>query len=352
MKIFLIYFSAGIFLLTVVFPSSLFAADTVYFQVRYLDFHHDSSSPEFYNPCPVTPGGGTVDDRVESTGLPIAGGVNPQMTAEVRKWYNDFTPDPQKIVYKYTLNTNGGDTCYSEPGMQTDIDYDTAYKDTAVYDSLAFKSLGNGNYEFVNDSFFPLDGQGFGNEGENHNYAFTMRFNLYFPKTYGSSITINSSDDSWVFLNWTRFIDLGGAHPRLNHDTTVTIDTSNYPGASIMSLFVFFANRGSASSFFKIKFNNIPLQPSDGVIDYKAAQKNAFWSSNAKILTNPQGIEIVTSDVAVSSVTILKPNGQMVYKTSSCKGRIHAPISRQGIYLVNIVTDKGIVTKPVAILKR
>ena len=145
MKLFLICFTTAIFLLTMVFPSSLFAADTVYFQVRYLDFHHDSSSPEFYKPCPVTPGGGTVDNRVESMGLPIAGGVNPQMTAEVRKWYNNFTPDPQKIAYKYTLNTSGGDTCYAEPGVQTDIDYDTAYKDTAVYDSLAFKSFGSGN---------------------------------------------------------------------------------------------------------------------------------------------------------------------------------------------------------------
>ena len=97
--------------------------------------------------------------------------------------------------------------------------------------------------------FFPIDNDGFGNQGDGHNYFFTM--STYLEITYvpgGRQLNFSSQDDMWVFINGTLVVDLGGSHLRLS--STLDLDTvaatlglvpyQTYPMA------IFFANRESA----------------------------------------------------------------------------------------------------------
>src|SRR5689334_16514733 len=46
--------------------------------------------------------------------------------------------------------------------------------------SIPLTPAGQGTYSFNNDAFFPIDGQGFGNQGRNHNFHFTVEVHTRF----------------------------------------------------------------------------------------------------------------------------------------------------------------------------
>jgi fibro-slime domain-containing protein len=73
-----------------------------------------------------------------------------------------------------------------------------------------------------NAAFFPLDNQLYGNEVvmggggvTGHNYYFTVAFALNFRYRGGETFRLASDDDSWVFINRTLAVDLGGLHERV-----------------------------------------------------------------------------------------------------------------------------------------
>eukprot|EP01130_Rhizamoeba_saxonica_P000771 TRINITY_DN1068_c1_g1_i1.p1 TRINITY_DN1068_c1_g1~~TRINITY_DN1068_c1_g1_i1.p1 ORF type:complete len:981 (-),score=299.06 TRINITY_DN1068_c1_g1_i1:47-2989(-) len=64
----------------------------------------------------------------------------------------------------------------------------------------------NGVVAYENNNFYPIDGEGFGNEGDNHNYYFTAELSTTFAFSEelsgeGVSFTICSSDDLFVFVD-------------------------------------------------------------------------------------------------------------------------------------------------------
>jgi fibro-slime domain-containing protein len=111
-----------------------------------------------------------------------------------------------------------------------------------------------GLYQYKSDAFFPVDGQGFGNEGLNHNFGFTTEIHTQFIYNGGEKFTFTGDDDLWMFINNKLAIDLGGLHPPLSD--TVDLDASAAmlgiaPGQTY-KMDIFHAERHSDGSNFRI----------------------------------------------------------------------------------------------------
>ncbi len=65
-------------------------------------------------------------------------------------------------------------------------------------------TLGAGGvYEYLDDEFYPIDGQRFGNEGDTHNNYFTYTIDAHFEYTGCSDqfIEFMGADDAWIYVD-------------------------------------------------------------------------------------------------------------------------------------------------------
>jgi fibro-slime domain-containing protein len=110
-------------------------------------------------------------------------------------------------------------------------------------------------YSYTNTSFFPIDNQLFGNEGQPHNYAFTAEIATRFVYRGGETFTFSGDDDVFVFINRTLAIDLGGIHSIMSK--TVDLDAqADYLGmvqGGIYPMHIFFAERHMVDSDFVVE---------------------------------------------------------------------------------------------------
>ena len=83
---------------------------------------------------------------------------------------------------------------------------------------------GSGIFSYVNTSYFPVNGLGFGNEGNLTNFHFTTEINTEFTYTVGETFSFTRDDDVWVFINGELAIDLGGVHGPITG--AVSLDTA------------------------------------------------------------------------------------------------------------------------------
>jgi fibro-slime domain-containing protein len=65
---------------------------------------------------------------------------------------------------------------------------------------------------FDSAAFFPIDGQGFGNQSQSHNYSFTTEIHTKFTYKGGETFKFVGDDDVFAFVNNKQVIDLGGIH--------------------------------------------------------------------------------------------------------------------------------------------
>lgn len=143
-------------------------------------------------------------------------------------------------------------------GSITDKDtFDQWYKDVDNINLHVVKQImltetspGAGIFIFDDSNFFPIDNELFGNEGNSHNYHFTLELHINFTYKGGEVFEFSGDDDVWVFINQELVIDLGGIHPRVSD--SVNLDDLNLQIGTSYSLDLFFAERRTNLSEFRI----------------------------------------------------------------------------------------------------
>jgi fibro-slime domain-containing protein len=165
----------------------------------------------------------------------IATSANPTVTTKENfdQWYRDvpYVIDPVTGVKKEINQT------------------------TSLWLQLAESPTQPGLFYYENKSFFPIDGQFFGNEGLPHNYHFTMAVQTSFIYVGGEVFSFEGDDDMWVFINRKLAIDLGGIHGP--ERASIALDEkADYLGISrggFYQLDFFFAERKTIQSDFTIR---------------------------------------------------------------------------------------------------
>lgn len=136
--------------------------------------------------------------------------------------------------------------------------FDQWYRDVAGVNqnkeySIELERQSDGTYKYQNNSFFPINGQLFGNFKDNKNYHFTYEIHTKFTYKGGEKFTFSGDDDVWVYIDGKRVIDIGGVHT--SQTQNVNLDSLGLTAGKTYDLDFFFAERNYSQSNFTIVTN-------------------------------------------------------------------------------------------------
>jgi fibro-slime domain-containing protein len=186
--------------------------------------------------------------------------------------YRDFHtthPDMQKGVGMDTglvapLLGSGNKPVYAPSAATATVSggasFDQWYRDvpgvnTSVQAVLPLVEDPPGTFVFDDQTYFPIDGLGFGDEGNPHNYHFTSEIHTTFTYHGGETFQFSGDDDVFVFVNGHLVIDLGGVHDALAQavDFDARAAELGLTVGGTYQLEVFHAERHTVSSTFRME---------------------------------------------------------------------------------------------------
>ncbi|MCA9705069.1 MAG: fibro-slime domain-containing protein [Myxococcales bacterium] len=225
--------------------------------------------------------GETQDDTLDDTGSGLkfdagtdydlfTGETSPEECDGLEATIRDFPAShPDFEVYTgndasvgLVMSTLGADQtpdynpAYGGPPMITSADtfaqwyHDVPGTNMSFPIELVLIDEGNGEYSYDSNAFFPIDGMGFGDEGNPHNFHFTTEVHTSFTYQGGEIFTFRGDDDLWMFVGGQLAIDLGGLHPAL--EASVEMDTLGLVVGQTYPMDIFHAERHTSESNFRI----------------------------------------------------------------------------------------------------
>jgi fibro-slime domain-containing protein len=205
--------------------------------------------PDFENPPPGNGGWddpNIVTDTLGTDNKPVyANTTGTTITTHgamyFNEWYNDVAGTNINIPYTLPVVPQVGATSNT-------IGYDSAIQ------GVPYNGIGGRN----DDGFFPIDGQGFGDQGAPHNYSFTVEIHTVFTYKGGETFQFSGDDDVFVYIDKKRVINLGGIHSPEN--ATVSVDTLGLTVGTDYPLDFFSAERHQTGSNIKFE-TTLALRP-------------------------------------------------------------------------------------------
>ncbi|MCK6535608.1 MAG: fibro-slime domain-containing protein [Polyangiaceae bacterium] len=206
-------------------------------------------------------GGGSA-----ASGSGGSGGCGLKLTGTVRDFpvshpdFEDFTGNGEKGIVQATLGSDKKPVYVDQTHQYTTTkaNFDQWYRDVAGTNQafpFTFSLTKNGNvYTYDNGAFFPIDGKGFGDEGNPHNFHFTFELHTEFIYKGGEVFNFTGDDDLWTFINGKLAIDLGGVHPSQSGSVDLDADAAKLglEKGKTYALDVFQAERHTDESHFRI----------------------------------------------------------------------------------------------------
>jgi fibro-slime domain-containing protein len=184
-----------------------------------------------------------VSDTLGSDGKPVyANATGTTLTthgaADFATWYNDVANTNIDIAYVLPVVSLAGGV----------IGYDSSTQ------GVPYNGVGGR----TDDGFFPIDGQGFGDQGAPHNYSFTVEIHTVFTYEGGETFQFSGDDDVFVFIDRKRVINLGGIHGP--ETASVAVDTLGLTRGVVYPLDFFSAERHQTGSNIKFQ-TTLALRP-------------------------------------------------------------------------------------------
>jgi fibro-slime domain-containing protein len=116
---------------------------------------------------------------------------------------------------------------------------------------LVLEPTDGGLFVYDNSAFFPVDGLGFGNQGNDHNFHFSTEVHTSFTYKGGEVFTFRGDDDLWMFVNGQLALDIGGLHSAV--EDSIQMDTLGLTIGETYPMDIFHAERHTNESNFRIE---------------------------------------------------------------------------------------------------